>query len=148
MKSVSLLCGDGKPTGVARMDEPFEVRVEFEAESAIRPVLGVSIRTAEGMPLFGVNNRWTGDGLNDDPIRAGTITCSLGKLPLMPGMYFIDLFFGDLGDPTRDLDVVREAISFEVVPADVFDSGSLTPATEGPLFWRASWKARGRGGDK
>ncbi len=142
MKSVSLLAGAGQTTGMVRMDEPLDVRVEFEAEAAIRPVLGVSVRTAEGMPLFGVNNRWTNDGIENDPIRAGTITCSLGKLPLMPGMYFLDLFFGDFGDPTRDLDVVREAISFEVAPADIFGSGALTPASEGPLLWRASWRAQ------
>jgi hypothetical protein len=57
-------------------------------------------------------------------------------LPLMPGTYSADLF---LGDSYRDYDVVLDAISFEVVAADVFGSGRLPDADCGSVFWPASW---------
>jgi hypothetical protein len=54
----------------------------------------------------------------------------------MPGTYSADLF---LGDAYRDYDVVHDAISFEVVAADVFGSGRLPDANCGSVFWPASW---------
>ncbi|HVB78655.1 MAG TPA: ABC transporter ATP-binding protein, partial [Candidatus Binataceae bacterium] len=59
MRSVSLHAGDQVATGIARMGSPFEAAVEFNAPHPIRPALGITLKTAEGMPLFGVSNRWT-----------------------------------------------------------------------------------------
>ena len=54
----------------------------------------------------------------------------------MPGTYLVDLYFGN---ESRDLDVVHDAIAFEVVPGDVFGSGKLPPKSAGPIFWPATW---------
>jgi homopolymeric O-antigen transport system ATP-binding protein len=140
MQSVNLHTGDGVPTGVFRMGSPLAVRVEFAAQGPIRPILGVALKTAEGMPLFAVSNRLTHDGSNGAEVRNGSIECSLDSLPLMPGTYQLDLYLGDFGDPSRDLDVIREAVSFEVVPADLLGTGMLPHATDGPIFWTAKWK--------
>jgi hypothetical protein len=59
----------------------------------------------------------------------------------MPGTYLLDLFFADFGDVTRHLDAVREAISFEVVPADVLGTGMLPNPADGPILWTAEWKS-------
>ena len=40
---------------------------------------------------------------------------------------------------SRDLDVIREAISFEVVPADLLGTGMLPRPIDGPVFWPATW---------
>jgi lipopolysaccharide transport system ATP-binding protein len=141
MRSVSLLATEEVPTGVVRMGSPFAARVEFAAAEPVRPILGVRLRTAEGSPLFAASNRWTQEGWNAGTIRSGAITCSFESLPLMPGTYLLDLYFGDFGDVTRDLDVVREAISFEVVPADVLGTGMLPNAADGPIFWTAKWSS-------
>jgi hypothetical protein len=70
-----------------------------------------------------VSNRFTNEGWDGEERRRGTIACEFESLPLMPGTYLLDLYFGNFGDITRDFDVIREAISFEVVPADVFGYG-------------------------
>jgi hypothetical protein len=57
----------------------------------------------------------------------------------MPGTYLVDLYFGN---ESRDLDVVQEAIAFEVVPSDVFGSGKLAPSAAGPIFWPATFDLR------
>ena len=58
----------------------------------------------------------------------------------MPGHYVLDLFLGDFGELTRDLDLVYDAISFDVIPADVLGTGRLPGPTDGPVFWQpASW---------
>jgi hypothetical protein len=91
------------------------------------------------MPLFAVSNRWTNDGADSQPKMSGTIGCNFEWLPLMPGTYVLDLFLGDFGDPYRVLDYIVEAISFEVVPADLLRTGMLPRSTDGPIFWPATW---------
>jgi lipopolysaccharide transport system ATP-binding protein len=130
--------GDGQ-TDVVRMGAPLEVVVDFSAPHPIRPILGITLKTAEGMPLFGVSNRWTNQGIGDDPIRNGKATCAFERLPLMPGTYQLDLYFGDFGDPSHDLDIIRDAISFEIAPADLLGTGMLPRPTDGPLFLGAKW---------
>jgi hypothetical protein len=61
------------------------------------------------------------------------------RLPLMPGTYLLDLCFGDFSDPSRDLDIIRDAIPFEVVTADLLGTGMLPRPTDGPVFWPATW---------
>lgn len=61
----------------------------------------------------------------------------------MPGTYLVDLFFGN---ESRDLDTVHEAITLEVVPADVFGSGKLPPKATGPILWPATWDLQANAG--
>ena len=130
--------GDG-PTGVVRMGAPFAAAVDFSAPHPIRPILGITLKTADGMPLFGISNRWTNQGVDNARTASGTVTCAFERLPLMPGTYLLDLYFGDFGDPSRDLDIIRDAISFEVVAADLLGTGMLPRPIDGPVFWPATW---------
>ncbi len=139
MRSVSLHSSDSGPTGVVRMRSPLAVRVDFVASAPLRPVLNVAFRTIEGEPIFIVGSRLTNEGRDRAASRDGAIICELDCLPLMPGTYLLDLYFGDFADITRDLDVIREAISLEVVPADVFGTGQLPNVADGPICWSARW---------
>jgi hypothetical protein len=137
--SICLRSEGDTPTGVVRMGAPFETTVDFNAPHPIRPILGLTLKTVDGMPLFGVSNRWTNQGLETRRVASGSVTCKFERLPLMPGTYLLDLYFGDFGDQSRDLDIVRDAISFEVVPADLLGTGMLPRPTDGPVFWSATW---------
>jgi lipopolysaccharide transport system ATP-binding protein len=121
-----------------RMGSSLSIHVDFDVKGfPTRPVLGVVIKTDLGTPLFGVNNRFI-PGFEFGSVGSpSTISCHLGTLPLMPGTYLVDLY---LGNESRDLDVVHEAVAFEVVPADVFGSGKLPPSVVGPIFVPATWK--------
>jgi len=59
-------------------------------------------------------------------------TCD--QLPLLPGRYAIDL---TLGDGFRELDAIDDAITFEVLPGDVFGTGKLPPPGTAVVFWPA-----------
>jgi hypothetical protein len=71
------------------------------------------------------------------PLRAGTVVCRLPELPLMPGVYPLDLYFGSRA---HDFDVVYGAAELTVVAADVFGTGRLPPPNAGPVCWPASWE--------
>jgi homopolymeric O-antigen transport system ATP-binding protein len=138
MTSVALLSGVEPVTGPLRMGSPLSVKVEFSSKSdPIRPVLGLVVKTATAMPVFTVNNRFIGGYDFDKSVGSGTMTCTVDKPPLMPGTYVIDLYFGNR---YHDVDIVFEAASFEIVPADVFGTGHLPPAWAGPIFCPATWK--------
>ena len=121
---------------VVRIGTQLDVQIDYEADAAICPVLGVVVKNSYGVPIFGINNRIVPGFRFDVPCSAGTVTCHLANLPLTPGTYVLDLYFGD---QYQDFDVVYDAATFEVIAADVFGSGKL-PGTEcGPIVWPATW---------
>ena len=137
MRSVSLAGEGGIPASTVRMGGALSICVDYRSETRpIRPVLGVVIKNTYGLPVFGINNRVVPGYRFEDPSREGTITCHLRDLPLMPDTYSMDLFLGDL---YQDYDVVYDAMTFEVVAADVFGNGQLPGAECGPVLWPASW---------
>ncbi|HEY7443117.1 MAG TPA: Wzt carbohydrate-binding domain-containing protein, partial [Vicinamibacterales bacterium] len=137
MRRVTLV-GDGDaPRAMIRMGGGLSVCVDYKSHrQAICPVLGLAIKNNYGQPVFGINNRLVPGYQFNDPSREGSITCHFRGLPLMPDTYSIDLFLGDL---YQDHDVVYDAITFEVVAADVFGNGKLPGAECGPIYWPASW---------
>jgi lipopolysaccharide transport system ATP-binding protein len=132
------------PISSFRMGNPLSVQVRFfNGPKPMQPVLGIVFKSAQGMPLFGVNNRFVGGYRFSEAVSKGTMTCDFEKLPLMPGLYFLDLYFGD---QHQDYDIIHEAISIEVLPADVFGTGQLPPSAAGPIFWAAKWALQDAGG--
>ena len=137
MQSVRLTDADGAPVAGVMIGGSLVIHVDFQASPPIsHPVLGFILKTAVGSPVLGNNNRVV-PGFDFNISRAsGTIACRIDRLPLMPGIYWVDLW---LGDSHRDIDVIDDAISFEVLPTDVFGSGKLPPAISGPICWPAAW---------
>ena len=137
MSSVTLSSGKRSCVSSIRTGSSLSINVAFDSHgSPIQPVLGVMIKTDLGAPIFRVDNRII-PGFDLEKVEApATISCHLADLPLMPGTYLVDLA---LGNESRDLDVVQDAISFEIEPGDVFGSGKLPPTTSGPICWFATW---------
>ncbi len=142
MSQVTLSDGYRSPISCIRMGSSLSIHVDFDVKGCpTQPVLGVVIKTDLGSPLFGVNNRFI-PGFEFGKVQApAMISCHLRDLPLMPGTYLVDLFFGN---ESRNLDVVHEAVAFEVVPADLFGSGKLPPPAAGPIIWPATWDLQAR----
>jgi lipopolysaccharide transport system ATP-binding protein len=137
MLRVTLSDGNRSPISCIKTGSSLSILVDVDVKgSPIQPVLGVGIRTNLGVLLVGVNSR-TLSGCELGKVHGpATITCRLDDLPLMPGSYLVDLLFSD---DRRDIDVVYNAITFDVVPADDFNAGDLPPDTAGPIFWPATW---------
>lgn len=125
------------PAISVRMGSQLSFDVAFDTTGIpICPVLGVVIKTAFGSSVFGVNNRFIPGFEFTKGAERARITCQIDRLPLMPGTYWVDLY---LGDDQHDIDVITDAISFEVEQADVYGSGKLPPASTGPIYVNASW---------
>jgi hypothetical protein len=135
-----VVLGDGVNEEVScfRMGSRLSVVVSYDPGGrALSPVLGVAIKTVTGSALFGVNNRFIPGYEYYNNGMSAALTCHFDRIPLMPGRYVIDLYFGD---ERKDLDVVHDAIGFDVTESDVYGSGRIPPAMAGPFFLPASWE--------
>jgi lipopolysaccharide transport system ATP-binding protein len=128
---------DGRSAAVP-MRGTARITVEFAVGRPLPDVtLGVVVKDPYQAPLFGINNKVTVTPEQPVALRTGTVVCRLPDLPLMPGTYPLDLFFGNR---EQDFDVVHNAADLTVVPADVFGTGKLPPAHAGPVCWPATWE--------
>jgi lipopolysaccharide transport system ATP-binding protein len=134
MTAVTLSEDNSGFSAAFKMGRRLIVSVSFGSERAFTPVLSVTVKNMHGLAIIRANNQFIGGFNFDQRQNSGTITCTFDKLPLLPGRYAIDL---SLGDSFRDLDVVNDAITFEVLPVDVFGTGKLPPPGSAVVFWPA-----------
>jgi len=85
-----------------------------------------------------VSDRFSNQLRACEPVTSGVVTCEIVDLPLMPGRYVLDLWLEDFTSQ-EERDMIVDAASFEVAPADLLGTGRLPPAGEGPVFYRARW---------
>jgi lipopolysaccharide transport system ATP-binding protein len=138
LRNVSLHSDHGLVASAIRMGEGLTIRVDFASDTRrCRPNINICVKNYFGVPVFTASTRVQKQFQVSDVIDAGSITCRLRDLPLLEGTYSIDLFFGE---EYANLDVIYDAISFEVLPADVFDSGQVPFTSEGTIFWPAEFE--------
>ena len=137
LQSLELRSGSKASVGAIRMGDPLTIVTSFAAPSPLRPVVGVMLKTIQGVPVCSINDRFSMQLGECKMVSEGSVACEIDKLMLMPGQYNIDVSLGDLG---AELDVISDAISFEVLPADLLGSGKLPPSSQGPMFCAANWK--------
>ncbi len=136
MKRVRVSPRDGGAGGI-HMGDDVRIEVTFEASKLLADVtLGVQVKNSLQVPVFGINTSVIPPGPLEKPVQRGMVSCLLKQIPLMPGTYNLDLYFGSYD---QNFDVIHEACQFEVLPADVFGSGKIPPATSGSVFWPAVW---------
>jgi lipopolysaccharide transport system ATP-binding protein len=135
MTTVTLASGDtSKASAACQMGGRLTASVRFSSAQAFTPVLNITVKNMHGLAIIRANNQFIG-GFNFVQRRSsGVVACTFDKLPLLPGRYAIDL---SLGDGFRELDAVNDAITFEVLPADVFGTGKLPPPGSAIVFWPA-----------
>jgi hypothetical protein len=128
---------DGRSAAVP-MRGTARVEVEFAVQESLDDAtLGVVVKDAYNTPIFGINNKVTPAPAQPKPLRSGRVICRLPELPLMPGVYPLDLYFGNR---IQDFDVIYNAAELTVVPADVFGTGKLPHSSAGPICWPATWE--------
>jgi lipopolysaccharide transport system ATP-binding protein len=137
MTSVTLSADGAAPAAAIRMGGTLGVKVAFKRARPVSPIIGIVIKNSHGVSILGPNNKFIG-GFHFERTASGTISCIVKDLPLMPGNYSIDLYFGD--SPHHDVDIVCDAISVEVLPADVFGTGQLPTAAAGIVYWPATFE--------
>jgi lipopolysaccharide transport system ATP-binding protein len=97
----------------------FQLEVGFESPiSLVPPVPGFVIHSASGVPVYGSNPRFQGEGYNPGRLSRGIISFKVEDLPLCGGHYRLSVW---LGDWQGDYDHHSDVLAFE------FKNGELPP---------------------
>ncbi|HWR13921.1 MAG TPA: ABC transporter ATP-binding protein [Terriglobales bacterium] len=146
LRNVSIQSQNGLPASAIRMGEGLSLFVEFHfLFQRHKPNLSVTVKNNYGVPVFTASTHVQKQYQVSEQFGAGTVVCHLRDLPLLAGTYSVDLF---LAEEYHLLDAVYDAISFEVIPVDVFGSGEVPQANDGTIFWPAEFEFHGLKGAK
>lgn len=114
------------------MGDDIAIDVEFATDQPIEhPRLGFAIHNTLGEKLLNANNRYQVSAPYGSSIRHGRIRCELGAVPLVSGRYSVSLY---LGDEHGDTHVAEHALSFEILPRDIWGNGKV-PAGNAHFWW-------------
>jgi lipopolysaccharide transport system ATP-binding protein len=137
LRTLELRSGTNTAVGAIQMGDPLTILMSFEVARPLRPVVAFMLKTVQGVPVCSLNDRFSMQLSECKMVTEGLVACEIDRLMLMPGQYNIDVSFGDLG---AEMDVISDAISFDVLPADLLGSGRLQPSSQGPMFCAGTWK--------
>ena len=132
------------PTGtrnVVRMGEPADIVLSFSAKEPIK-VCNVSIHIDNmwDQPLLRLATREMAEPFSDLE-GEGRIICSLPKLLLLPGKYWL-LMAASVPPAWEYLDYISHAVSFDVVEDDIYGTGRVPD--HGVFYSQCEWKSDGR----
>ncbi len=115
------------------------IKLEFSAKDnppISSPMMGVVLSHATKGVVGGLNTRTAGWQIADGDYREGTLSCTIPKLPLLPGRYTIDIW---LGDGHRNLDVLKQFLCFEIAATDYYESGVFITGSNGTVLLDVDW---------
>jgi len=122
ISEIEFLC-DGKHSNLFYMSCEFEIKVHFKSEIPLEyPLLGIIIYDNYGTPLLFFNNNNYEGNLVSSPVKNGSLILKIPSLPLMSGMYSMDVYFANL---FSDLDVKKNIFQFRVEPRHFSDKGEM-----------------------
>jgi len=103
---------NGVATETIYMGSDLEVIVSFESKVRLEaPIVGVIIYDSFGAPLLCINNKNYGITFTKKGVHAGDISMKIPSLNLTPGMYSIDIHFGN---EFKDVDVKKNCFQFSI----------------------------------
>ena len=100
-------------------------------------MLGVVIKNNYGAPLFGINNRLVPGFEFDERLALGTDRVPTAQ-SAADARHLLDRSVFRRRIHTI-IDVIYDAVTFEVVASDVFGSGKLPEPECGSMYWPATW---------
>jgi lipopolysaccharide transport system ATP-binding protein len=135
--SVVLKDGSGECNGMLLSGATISVEISYEHSAELtNPVFGIFVETPQGVRLFFLQSRLQHGDISSLP-SSGKVMCRLGRLPLPAGDYCLSIVFRSA---SRQVDMLPQAVAFEVIEADFFGTGRLPKARQGMLLVDAEWE--------
>lgn len=133
--------GSGNPCSVGRSGDDLRIVVRFKTQgfASINGVIfSIGINSFLGEPLMLFRNDYTGEFFRDIP-RFGIAVCRIPKLPIMQGVYRVDVY---AEEAKEILDLVAFASELRVIEGDFFGTGRLKHRKFGPFLVNHAWSIR------
>jgi len=129
-----LLDVENQPITLLPMGQPLTIELRFETRSGAvldDPCFGVSLRNGVGQPLLRLTSRETHGQL--PPVHTnGTVRLRIDHLNLLPGNYYVTLGLSNKG---QQVDLITDAVKFEIVPRAVYPTGRVVPQGSGYVMF-------------
>ena len=127
----------GSPVDVVRCGDDVEFVMEYRGDAGpLRNVsLAVAVYTLGGQCMLILNNEMVGVEFDDLPSR-GRVACRIGRFPLTPGQYGINLYCEVNGVIS---DWMQQATFLTVEGGDFFGTGRLPPRAHGGFLVPQAW---------
>ena len=138
MSAARLYCG-GAISSQLQMGDELAIEVDFEAERAIRPALGVVFYDSERQSVLHFSTRYAPSEALAEPRQHGTLRCDFGRIPFTAGTFEITLYFGG---PIDDSHTAQSCLAFEVIERDLFDAGRGYQSSHSLMWWPAELSVR------
>jgi lipopolysaccharide transport system ATP-binding protein len=131
LKRVWLTNQHGQITNSFSMGDTLTISYSFQGNRRIiNPGFGFGFEDEYGQRIFSLNNYFIPNNKNTfDAIDNGTASFKVPNLPLLPGTYFISISLVE--NQIEWVDSIDQAISFNVLPSDIYGSGKIPERGQG-----------------
>jgi lipopolysaccharide transport system ATP-binding protein len=121
-----------------RCGDPLTVRIRYEHKERLEsPIFGIVFKRADGLVVSHLNSQiMSTDRLQSG--RCGEAICRIASLPLVPGEYTVSV---GIAVGVQTLDLVDDAMTVSVTPADYYGTGRLPQ--QGTLVLDGQWTSSG-----
>jgi len=129
---VSLLNSSGATNRYLTGDE-IVIEMKFRAQTPIQQFhIGFELNSQQGDCVIASSSRYLTTDHFSKPTQNGTVRCSLGMVPLMPGDYSFSFWIGTGHEET---DIFHHAIAFEVIEQNIWKTTTVPGHKNSKLWW-------------
>ncbi len=126
----------GSLTHSVRPAEPFEIVVEYEAMAPLRDIaFSIDVELRDGTRIATLYSGFRNETFAVEEGR-GAFSCQISGLPLRPDTYSVNVF---IGAHPAVYDFVERAMTFDIEAVDVYGTGRMPDAAQGPLLATYHW---------
>jgi lipopolysaccharide transport system ATP-binding protein len=137
IRKVEFIDPGGLPVSSVLSGDPLTVRIHYQNDDTLKdPFFGFTVETLMGVKIFWAQTKMQ-KGPLPDLAQAGVVECTIPRLPLVAGTYF--LTFG-CGAQSQQLDHIERACQLHVTESDVFGTGRNPNPKIAMIFVDADWK--------
>ena len=143
VESARIENGSGETAGGIPMGEGFAVKLRVRARQPVESLtVGIALADAMGTRLCGINSRdVAGATWSLCAGKSLEVACRVPRMNLLPGGYALNVGL-QRAVSRENLDYFAGALSFEVLPKDVFGTGKI-PRGPGNIYLESDWAATG-----
>lgn len=148
VEKIELLSHEGDVLSAVLMGEGIRIRIKVRAKSDVRSAYANFVLSdSRGDIITVLHGNDSGDCRFDlNSGEEATVECMLPQMNLHPGMYAFNASLRHKG-ANEPLDRIERAVSFEILPADVFGTGKI-PSKAQKIFLASEWSVATAGSSK
>jgi lipopolysaccharide transport system ATP-binding protein len=141
IQKLRLLDSKGNLKDTFAMGEEMQIEVSVNGLSDYRDALiGIIYKTNNEQRITSISTGMTCSSIEEPRHKLEQATLIVPDLPLMPGNYWIDVSAAQQG--IAMLDYVDRAANFNVIEADVYDTGYRVTSNFGLVYLKGDWKIK------